>query len=80
MAISFLAINAYKKFNRVIVQYYDSGSEHKCLCPECGWNGEIPQNTSNELACIEVHCPQCATALAMISSRLPSNGTELRCL
>lgn len=80
MAISFLAISAYKKLNRVIVQYYDSGSEHQCLCPECAWRGEIPQSTANELACIEVYCPQCATALAMISSKLPSNWGELRCV
>ncbi len=80
MAMSFLAINAYKKLNRVIVQYYDSGSESQCHCPECDWRGDITQGASNELGCTEIHCPRCQTALAMISSMLPRNWSQLRCI
>jgi hypothetical protein len=78
MAISFLALHAYKKQNRVIVQYYSSGNEGTCLCPECGWSGELSAETSREIACCEILCTKCGTPLAMVSSKLPNDGLEIR--
>lgn len=80
MAISFLAINAYKARDRVVVQYFDSGSQDECLCPECGWRGSISEKKVRDGACMEIVCPQCTTALAMISSRIQGGWGDVRCL
>ena len=80
MTMAFLSLNTYRIRNRVIVQYYDSGSDSKCLCPECGHAGELPGEGYHEIGCLEVCCTQCGTALAMISSKLEDNNLEVRCI
>ncbi len=69
MISSFLDLNIYRKQNRVIVQYYASGSDSNCLCPDCGNLAELDPY-SNSSGCTEVCCLDCGTALAMISSAI----------
>jgi hypothetical protein len=81
MPISFLSVHAYKKRNRVIVQYYSSGEEGRCLCPECGFKAELSTaHCSNEISCSEILCSACGTPLAMVSSKLPNDQLECRCI
>jgi len=80
MAIFVLSLHTYKQRDRIIVQYYNSGKESECLCPECSWRGEIENNNTKLNSCIEIKCPNCETALGMVSSQLPKDWLENRCI
>ncbi|HMO16630.1 MAG TPA: hypothetical protein PKA63_02385 [Oligoflexia bacterium] len=79
MASALLSINTYQRGDRVIVQYYSlNKNSEDCTCPECGWQGSLRTDSSREISCIEVLCPRCSSALAMISSRLPNDYSGIR--
>ena len=79
MANSMLSLNVYRQKNRIIVQYYDSGSENLFVCPDC--DRQLHHSEEEFIAtCKEILCPNCFTVLAMISSQLPKNWLESRCI
>ena len=65
-------VKAYKFSDRIIVQYYDSGNRSRLRCPACG--GEVDcsiQADDLDPNPREILCPQCDTALGMLSSTFP---------
>jgi transposase len=71
------SIRAYKLDDRVIVQYYDSGTRDSVVCPECDWRKPAQSVCCDGgLSSGEFSCPQCGVNLGMISSLLPSVSEE----
>lgn len=70
-------IKAYKLGERVMVQYYDSGSKEQVVCPECRCSQDAAKvRTDGGQLSGEFSCPRCGTNLGMVSSLLPTNMEE----
>lgn len=66
-----MKIKAYKRRQRILVVYYDTGSKNYLECPDCHWRGEIdaiPSDISDNPS--EICCPMCKLNLGMVSPRL----------
>ncbi len=62
-------VRAYKIFNRLLVQFFDSGERDTLSCPECGSCQQLEASDPAFLGdCQELNCQRCDYPLGLLSS------------